>query len=470
MRLKSLYLKILLSFFTVLCVTLVLILFLFLITAGRSFRYNIDKQSIAKLKIFRQGIQKLMDDAPTIPFQNNERVKEQLSTYSNLFDLNIWATSGPGENIWGSSTLRINLNNKKFFKRHLQEDEIELYHLSRRHFSYYAQVPVKQNNQTIILHLHLEKKHHKKPEAVFLIGILIIGSVVATLIIPLTRRITKRIKRLNQSALNFANGNLSCRTDIPGRDEIAELGKSFNFMADKLEKMIQGNQELTANLSHELRSPLARIRVSKELIQAYLDKQNGPLKTTAAEKNDISAIKRYIDSIEADIETLDKLIDDILSLSKTGIRNSSPEILKIKFGMIISEIEQAYKNSLDHKNLEFDKSIDDDLVLYSDPEIIQSVFSSLFNNAVKFTQKGGRIGINAIKEGTNITITMINTYRRLSNDELVKIFEPFYRLDHKGSSGSGLGLTIIKNQLKQCNASIEAKNGETDLKFEIRFS
>ncbi|MCP3874529.1 MAG: HAMP domain-containing histidine kinase [Desulfobacteraceae bacterium] len=459
MKLKRLYIKLFLSFVGVLFVTEVLILALFIVTAGRSFRDHIDKQSIAKLSIFKGLIQEKINNAPLIPITQNDETKELLQSFSNLFDVKIWITSPDNTVLLKTFSTPIDIIQKKRGRHEVSKDGIKLYHLSRRHIRYYAQIPIEAEGKINTLHIHLQKEHERKPEAVFLFGLLSIGTIIAILIVPLARVITKRIKQLNQSALDFADGNLSCRTDIKGYDEIAELGKSFNFMADKLEKMIQGNKELTANISHELRSPLTRIRVSKELIQDRLDPHGN------------EDINRYVQNIEADIKILDNLINKILKLSKINIQESSLSVEQLDFKILLTDLKKKYTSSLNQKNLLFQEDIDGSLILNTDKGIVTSVLSNLFDNAIKYTPKNGTIHINVFKPNEGkLTFCITNSYRKLDPLELENLFEPFYRIKNNKNPGSGMGLTIVKKQLKQCNSQIIARNSKTGLTFQVQFS
>jgi two-component system sensor histidine kinase CpxA len=142
------------------------------------------------------------------------------------------------------------------------------------------------------------------------LGLLIIGLMAALLIIPVSRIITNRLEQLRQSALFIAEGNLTHRVAIRGRDEIGDLAQAFNRMADKMEVMIRSGKELTANISHELRTPLTRIRIAEEMLREKWE----------------SAVKdqegRYLDAIREDILELDRLIGRILELSKMEIQDS----------------------------------------------------------------------------------------------------------------------------------------------------
>jgi len=461
MNLKSLYVKILLSFLGVLFIAGILILSLFIVTAGKTFRHHLNKQSIAKLTLFKEMIQEKADRTPLIPLNQNHEVIDQLNTFSDLFDVNIWLTSKDGTVIFKTFSTPVPVRNKIIMGRHdVLQDGIKLFQQSRRHFKYYAQIPIQKADRIVTLHVQLQKWKEKKPEAFFLLGLLTIGLVIAILVVPLSRIITKRLKTLNQKALDFADGNLSVRTDISGSDEIARLGKSFNFMADRLEKMIFDNQELTANISHELRSPLTRIRVSKELIQEKL------------KKTDNADIYRYVEHIDQDIDVLDDLIDKILKLSKINLQTSPESTEPVDLARVIADLKDKYTPSLDQKNLILEVNTWDGLIFKADKTMVVSILSNLMDNAIKYTQEHGKIRINADREKSDtgrIHFSITNSCPRLDVKELQRIFDPFFRRKGSTGSGTGLGLTIVKKQVRQCNGSIAAKNCPEGLRFEVRF-
>jgi signal transduction histidine kinase len=463
MKLKSLYVKLLLSFLGVLVITEILILGLFVVTAGRSFKHYIDTQSIAKLLIFKEVVQEKINNHPLIPLAQNSEIKKLLFTFADLFNVKIWVTAPDTSIIIKTFSTPIDIPAKTLESHDVLKDGIKLYHLSRRRLSYYAQIPVEMVSETYTLHVQLYKGHERKPEAIFLLGLLSIGMIIAILIVPLARVITNRIKQLNKAALEFADGNLNSRANVKGRDEIAGLANSFNFMADKLEKIIKGNKEFTANVSHELRSPLTRIRVSKELIFDRLD-------SLALDPIEGKSIKKYVQNIDEDIDTLDKLIDKILKLSKMDIQQISMTIEPLDFKTLLTCIEKKYEPLLKQKNLILKNKINAPLIFNMDKNMVTSILTNLFDNAIKYTEQNGIIHVAALKTKEDILIFKItNTYRELDTRELKKLFEPFQRIETNENPGSGLGLTIVKRQLARCNGNISAKNSSAGLEFEVQF-
>jgi signal transduction histidine kinase len=456
MKLKSLYVKILLAFAGVLFVTEILILALFIGTAGRTFKKHIDRQSVAKLVVFRNSVSEKLADAPELALADNRELAQYLSTFARLFDLTIWMTGPDNDVVFNSGAIpdESALNLRRGSRT--DQEGIRLYHLSRRHFSYYAAIRMRHQDQPFTLHLYLNREHEKKPEAVFFVGLLVIGGVIALLIIPLTRFITRRIAQVNESALDFAGGNLKRRAKVEGKDEIAELAGSFNFMADKLEKMIRGNREMMANISHELRSPLARIRMSKELIRDRVD--------LLADVD----IKRYADHIDQDIDALDNLIDQILKLSKMDFEEGEDHREVLMLEPFFDEIASRFEPVLKGNNLTIKKSIGKEVCVVWDRQALDIVLSNLLDNAAKYTDPGSRIMVEAKKAAGCVQFSIANPSTSIGESELEQLFKPFFRGD-KTVSGAGIGLAIVKKLVEKNNASIAARTENGSLIFELEF-
>ncbi|MCP4718172.1 MAG: HAMP domain-containing histidine kinase [Desulfobacteraceae bacterium] len=459
MKIQRLYVKILLSFFGILLATLALILVLFVTVGGRSFRDYLDKKAFPKLQIFQEMVQEKIDAHPSLPIAQNPDLKKQLDTFSTLSGIRIWI-SDPEKGIQIKTfTDPVNIPKKGFQRQIHHQNGITLYHFVRKWTKYYAIVPIKEGDNELRLHLYYDTRHQNRPEGLFFLGILIIGGVVALLIIPLARRITQRINRLNRSAREFANGNLSCRTDIKGYDEIAKLGHSFNFMADKLEKLIQGSKDLSANVSHELRSPLTRIRVSKELIADKLEKLDKERARTD--------IHRYIQNMESDIQSLDTLIDQVLKLSKIDYQESELSLENFDFKDFLTTELKQYHSLLRQKNIGLEQDIAP-VLISQDKSVLKSVLSNLLENAVKYTTKNGKIRICTLaahRKGLVFKVT--NSCPPLDDKELEMIFNPFYRTRGNTAPGSGLGLTIAQKQVRRCKGQISARNTDKGLTFEV---
>jgi signal transduction histidine kinase len=226
-------------------------------------------------------------------------------------------------------------------------------------------------------------------------------------------------------------------------------------MADKLETMIQSGKELTANLSHELRSPLARIRVAEELLREKL------------EGIDEEKWKRHLDGIQEDIEELDRLIEQILNLSKMDLHDAplNPESLDPL--ALVDDLLKRFEPAASLKGLHIKKELSFDPPFSADREALRTALSNILDNAVKFTPENGTIRVNMGSKDGSLEIIVTNAFDRLSHDDLERIFDPFHRTHEAPKTGSGLGLAITKKIIQRHGGTIKALNTEEGLQIRI---
>jgi signal transduction histidine kinase len=230
----------------------------------------------------------------------------------------------------------------------------------------------------------------------------------------------------------------------------------FIRMADKLEKMIRGGRELTANISHELRSPLARIRIAEELIQ---DKW---------EQGDFKDIDEHLDTIREDIEELDRLITSILTLSKLDLHQGSLKLEPINPADLIEELLARFNPAADRKGLHLVTDLSFDSRILGDQDALRTALSNLVDNAVKFTSHNGTVIVKVLPKDDSVNIKITNSFEGLSEKDLTKIFEPFYIIDGSGASGSGLGLAITSKIIEQHGGTIVATNSAQGLEIQVQ--
>jgi two-component system sensor histidine kinase CpxA len=264
MKLSKLYIKIFLSFLLVLIVTFVLIFAIFVIAAGRDFHSRMGQYVRAHVLITKELVEDKIKSNPGLPVSENEDLRNVIVRLGQAYSSKVWLTDADGKPLMKSFSGDIPETLSDFrWKRVKGSMDFELYRRMKRGWQWYAIISTQfQEGQTGRLHLFFERREKEHPEG-FGLGLIIIGIVIALLVLPISRYITKRVKGLSDSASRIAEGDLSHRATVKGKDEIGELGRTFNRMAAKLERMIEGGKELTANVSHELRTPLARIRVAE---------------------------------------------------------------------------------------------------------------------------------------------------------------------------------------------------------------
>lgn len=262
------------------------------------------------------------------------------------------------------------------------------------------------------------------------LGVLaLIGVAVAIAAWPLARRLTRRLERLEASVRRFGGGDLSARARVRGRDEIAALAGSFNRAAEQIEGLIRAQKSLLANASHELRSPLARIRMAAALL-------GGPVSADRAESLNAE--------LRRSVEELDALVDEILLASRLDAEegglapNDPPETLDL--GGLVAE--EAARQGLAAQVVSLEIS--------GQSRLLRRLVRNLIENAQRYGRDGdGRADIEVVvapRPGGGAVLTVCDRGPGVPEDERERIFEPFYRARGRSEreGGVGLGLALVR--------------------------
>ena len=458
MKPGKLYIKIFISFVIVLIITEIFIFGLFVFTAGRSARSRIERYVNAQSAVVRQYVETTIRSEPHVGLSENRALRRLIHDLGNRYQAKVWLTGTDGNSIIQSFEGSIPEDTSKFHHKHTPTPIANgPYHTIRRGFVHYLRMPVEfQKGEKGSIHLLFENAKGDHPEGLFALGLLCIGLVIALLVVPVSRRITNPLNRLRDSALKIADGDLTHRARVKSRDEIGELGRSFNHMAAHLEQMIRGGRELTANISHELRSPLTRIRIAEELIRERLD------------SGELQSVERHLDDIREDIEELDRLVGQVLVLSKMDLREAGLNLEPFDMAGLLGELLERLRLTIDRKALKVQTHLVCDSPVLGDREALRTALSNILDNAVKFAPEGGRVGIEASSEEDGVRVSVTNTFEAISTEDLARLFDPFYRAKPTRAGGSGLGLAITKKIVERHGGEIQAANTSDGLKVRIR--
>jgi two-component system sensor histidine kinase CpxA len=457
MKLSKLYIKIFLSFLLVLIVTVILIFAFFIIVAGRDFHSRMEHYVRAHVLMAKELVEDKIKSNPGVPISENEDLRTVIGRLGQAYSSKVWLTGEDDVPLMKSFSGDIPKTLSDFrWKRVKESKNFELYRRLKRGWQWYGIIPTRiEGDQTGRLHVFFERPERERPEGLGL-GLVIIGSIIALLVLPVSRYITKRVKGLSESASRITEGDLSHRATVKGKDEIGELGRTFNRMADKLEKMIQGAKELTANISHELRSPLARIRVAEELLREKLE---------GIDENDW---KRHLEGIREDIEELDRLIGQILHLSKMDLQDASMNLESIDPLGLINELLERLEPAIKRKRMPLTKELAFDPPFVADKEALRTALSNILDNAVKFAPEKGEMSVKMWPENGWLIISVTSSSEAMSAEDLERIFEPFYRTKDAVKTGSGLGLAITKKIIERHGGHIKALNTEEGLQVQVK--
>lgn len=257
--------------------------------------------------------------------------------------------------------------------------------------------------------------------------------LVALLIgILLARTLTRPIKDLTKAAEGMASGELEQQVTVNSRDEIGQLGNSFNFMSSEVVRVNRLRRQLTADIAHDLRTPLT-------VIAGYVESiRDGVLKATP----------ERMTLIYSEIERLQKLVDDlkILSLADSGDlplhrQNLSPEYL-------LKQAEELFSHTAKNQKVTLAVEAGPGLPEISvDEARMMQVLGNLITNSLRYTGPKGKITLSAINSDSGVRITVRDNGSGIPADELPFIFDRFHRVDksrHSDNCESGLGLAIVK--------------------------
>jgi len=278
---------------------------------------------------------------------------------------------------------------------------------------------------------------------------LLIGAAgAATLAILLgiffTRRLTSPLRDLTSAIQKMSKGDLQQQVTIRSRDEIGELGKAFNTMSSELAKSNQMRKQMTADIAHDLRTPLT-------VLNGYLE---------AMQDGVLPANKERFAIMYSEVQQLSGLVEDLrtLSLADAGELSMNPQVVSPR-GLL----EQSFANfSYQAKKLKVKLTISAVQNLPKvkvDPQRMEQVLDNLISNAMRYVGKGGKIHLSAALQGNKIALAVEDNGEGITPEVLPHVFERFYRGDRSrnGSAGeSGLGLAIAKSLVETMGGTISA--------------
>lgn len=453
MKSGKLYIKIFFSFLILLIITEFLIFGFFRHLVVDYSRSEFEKYIDANVFVLRELIEDKLRSSPYRELKRNKPLRDIITELSRRYQSRIWIESDDRRMLLASfkgEAPTIPRGKTKQFRN---------YSITRVRgkYSLYISVPIRlQGNRTGTFNLLHERSHSRFIEKAFVLGLIGIGLFIALLVVPFSRFITEPLKRLRQSALKIAQGDIGERAIIKSRDEIGELGHAFNSMAETIERMIKGTKELTANISHELRSPLARMRIAVELLAEKL------------KKDDRSKCNDTLSSISDEIDEMDDLIGQVLHLSKLDMQKPSPDREEVDIGKIAKALLERFSPSINNKSIELETEIPSGSNLLSAHKAdIQTAFSNLMDNAIKFTPTGGKIRFKIQRGEGGIAVIISNSCDPPADDDLRRIFEPFYRLKKSNITGTGLGLAITRKIIENHGGSLEASRSDEGIAMRV---
>ena len=206
----------------------------------------------------------------------------------------------------------------------------------------------------------------------------------------------------------------------------------------QIERLEQTRQEFLSNISHELRTPLTSIMAFVETLE------DGAI-------NDAENNHRFLGVIRRNAERMHNLIDDILELSLIESGSVSVQFTNVRASALVEEVFASLSSNAAEREISLTNQIPADTLVRADPVRLEQMITNLVDNAIKFNRRGGSVTVSFDRGGSVDTIKVADTGEGITNDQLGRIFERFYRADRARSrdvGGTGLGLAIVKHLAK----------------------
>jgi len=269
------------------------------------------------------------------------------------------------------------------------------------------------DGHALLARMHSDALHLHFDGIVIIIGI---ATLVALAMYPVARRLTRQLESLSATVARFGNGDLDARADVSGNDEVARLASSFNATADHVSRLLDAHRRLLMNASHELRSPLARIRMALALHEAEPD----------------PALLR---SMEKDCSEIDEQIEEILLASKLETTDTTLPDGSIDLSVIVAEESARLGIAFDVASLD----------VRGDSRLLRRLTRNLLENALKHGGSDATAVLFADSDGNRV-MQVGDRGPGIPEAERERIFEPFYRPARSSETGNGwgLGLSLVR--------------------------
>ena len=260
--------------------------------------------------------------------------------------------------------------------------------------------------------------------------------------LPIVSGITRAVRRVNTAARSIAEGRFDVRVPEERRDELGELGGSVNAMAAQLGELVEHQRRLTADVAHELCSPIARMQRALGVVeQRAVPEQAG-----------------HIEKLDRELQHMARLVEEVMSFTKAAALPTLAEpeefpLAELAAGVIAREAADA----------KIELHIPPELRVRTIREALDRALSNVLRNAVRYAAQAGPIEVRARHVGDAVEILVRDRGPGVPADALEKIFEPFYRPEaarQRTTGGAGLGLAIVKRCVEACGGSVTATLAE----------
>ena len=279
----------------------------------------------------------------------------------------------------------------------------------------------------------------------FLLAGTVAGFISLLLARWLARGMTQPLRDMAAAARRMEVGDYSVRVGARSRDEVGQLAAAFNRMTAELEDLERSRRDLVANVSHELKTPIAAIRAHLENLADGVE----------------VADPRTLQLMLSQTERLGRLVDQLLDLSRLESGEVPFQVEVVPLAPLVSRVISEISMGRSISDVRIEHDVPAHLAAKADAERIHQVLFNLVDNAVRFTPPGGEIRVNARPDGERVQVSVTDTGVGIQPEHLPRVFERFYRVDparSRDDGGTGIGLAIARSIVEAHGGRIVAKS------------
>ena len=277
--------------------------------------------------------------------------------------------------------------------------------------------------------------------------------IIAALCYILARTLTSPLRNMQKTVERFGKGDFSARVKTKRGDEFGQLGRTVDQMADRIDLLMKSQRRLLQDISHELRSPLARLGVAVELARGGGDPA--------------TALTR----VEREADRLNTLVGELIQVTRAEGDPNGLATESVRLDELVKVILEDVHIEADKREIILRPNVTE-CEMEGSPELLRRAIENIIRNAIRYSPEGTQVDVSLTKTPTVFRISVRDYGEGVPEESLASIFDPFYRVEKdrgRTSGGVGLGLAIAKRAVELHHGSMYASNEHPGLRVEIEF-
>lgn len=280
----------------------------------------------------------------------------------------------------------------------------------------------------------------------------ITGLLLIALAWQLSSGIVAPLLKVAATVERFGRGDLSARLASRRKDEIGRVSRAFDGMAERIETLLTAERRLLQDVSHELRSPLARLSFATELMK------NAPDQEAAAAR------------VQREVERLTRLVQTLIEVTSAEGDPASRKREKVDIAALLQEIVEDCAFEVKVRDVHIEAVSTSQAIVEGDLELLRRAIENVLRNAIRYSPEHTSVAVELAEKGENVTVTIRDLGPGVPEDKLARIFDPFFRVSDSRDSadgGMGLGLSIARRAIFVHHGQIHAENASPGLKVTL---